>query len=33
MQRDQADCGVACLATVINFYQGLFTFEELRKAS
>src|ERR1700710_2642944 len=32
-QRDYSDCGVACLATIINFYGGKFALEKLRDLS
>jgi ABC-type bacteriocin/lantibiotic exporter with double-glycine peptidase domain len=32
-QRDQADCGIACLATIINFYSGEFNLERIRELS
>lgn len=32
-QRDQADCGVACLASIIEFYGGVYVFENLRRLS
>lgn len=32
-QHDQSDCGVACLASIINFYEGEISLENLRKIS
>ncbi|MEJ2052128.1 MAG: cysteine peptidase family C39 domain-containing protein, partial [Calditrichota bacterium] len=32
-QKDQTDCGVACLATVIQYYRGLASLERLRELS
>ena len=32
-QRDQSDCGVACLATVLKFYGGEISLEKLRELS
>lgn len=29
-QHDQSDCGVACLASIINFYEGEISLENLR---
>ncbi len=33
LQRDYSDCGVACLATLIKFYQGDCRLEKLRELS
>ena len=33
LQHDQADCGIACLASVLNFYGAIVSFEALRKES
>jgi ATP-binding cassette subfamily B protein len=33
LQQDQSDCGVACLASIIQFHGGDKSFEELRKIS
>ncbi|MCB9426650.1 MAG: peptidase domain-containing ABC transporter [Flavobacteriales bacterium] len=32
-QRDQTDCGVACLLTLVQFYEGSSTIEKLRELS
>jgi ABC-type bacteriocin/lantibiotic exporter with double-glycine peptidase domain len=32
-QQDQSDCGVACLASIINFHGGTCSIETLRRAS
>ncbi len=32
-QHDQSDCGVACLLSIINFYQGFSSLEKLRELS
>jgi ATP-binding cassette, subfamily C, bacteriocin exporter len=33
LQQDQSDCGVACLASIIKFYQGEGSLENLRRLS
>ena len=33
LQQDHSDCGVACLLTIINFYSGEASIEELRRLS
>jgi ATP-binding cassette, subfamily C, bacteriocin exporter len=33
LQRDQADCGVACLASIIKFHKGKYSLENLRRIS
>ncbi len=33
LQHDQSDCGVACLLSIINYYQGTSTLEKLRELS
>lgn len=33
LQHDQSDCGVACLLSVIHYYQGTNTLEKLRELS
>ncbi len=33
LQQDQSDCGVACLLSVINFYEGSGSLEKLRELS
>ena len=33
LQQDQSDCGVACLLSLINYYQGYNTLEKLRELS
>lgn len=33
LQQDESDCGVACLLTIIRFYGGNDTFENLRRLS
>jgi len=33
LQHDQSDCGVACLLSVINYYQGTNSLEKLRELS
>ena len=33
LQQDQSDCGVACLLSLINFYEGSNTLEKLRELS
>ncbi len=33
MQQGQSDCGVACLLSIINYYQGTETVEKLREIS
>lgn len=33
LQNDQSDCGVACLLSLINFYDGTNTFERIRELS
>lgn len=33
LQQDQSDCGVACLLSLINYYEGLNTLEKLRELS
>lgn len=33
LQHDQSDCGVACLASIINFHEGEISLESLRKIS
>jgi len=33
LQQDQADCGIACLLSVIRFYNGDVSFERLRELS
>ena len=30
LQHDQSDCGVACLLSLIEYYGGVHTLEELR---
>ena len=32
-QRDQSDCGVACLATILKYYQAEASLEKLRELS
>jgi ATP-binding cassette subfamily B protein len=33
IQHDQSDCGIACLLSIINYYGGANTLENLRKIS
>lgn len=33
LQQDQSDCGVACLLSLIKFYDGAHTIEKLRELS
>jgi len=33
LQQDQSDCGVACLLSIINYYQGTNSLEKLRELS
>ena len=33
LQHDQSDCGVACLLSIIKFYQGNHSIEKLRELS
>ncbi|WP_456378386.1 cysteine peptidase family C39 domain-containing protein, partial [Lutibacter sp.] len=33
LQHDQSDCGVACLLSIINFYEGNTSLEKLRELS
>jgi len=33
LQQDQSDCGVACLLSIINYYQGSNSLEKLRELS
>ena len=33
LQQDQSDCGVACLLSLIKYYQGSNTLEKLRELS
>src|ERR1043165_577528 len=32
-QQDQSDCGVACLLSIIQYYGGVNTFDNLRRLS
>ena len=32
-QQDQSDCGIACLLSIIKYYDGINTFENLRNLS
>lgn len=33
LQHDQSDCGVACLLSLIQYYEGMHTLEKLRELS
>jgi ABC-type bacteriocin/lantibiotic exporter with double-glycine peptidase domain len=33
LQQDRSDCGIACLLSIIKYYKGYNTFENLRRLS
>jgi len=33
LQHDQSDCGIACLLSIIHYYEGNNTLEKLRELS